>query len=489
MNIIEASRDPELFGHLFRDKDSWAAWTVVLEALFALPMSEAERSMFRVLTGRDEPPADPVEEAWLIVGRRGGKSFIVSLIAVYLAAFRDYSSCLAPGERGTVMVLAADRKQARVIMRYVMGLIAEVPMIATMVEADTRESVDLANGITIEVHTASYRSVRGYTVVAALCDEIAFWRDETSANPDVEILDAIRPAMGTIPDALLIGLGTPYRRNGAMWEAHRDHYGKDNSPVLVIQADTRTMNPSLPEKIIDRAYARDPQRAAAEYGAKFRNDIAGFLDAEWIEQARTERHELPPREGINYAAFADPSGGRGDSFTLGIAHEEDGRRVLDVIRRVPPPFNPSDVVAEHCKTLADYGLSEVTGDRYAGEWVTEAFAEHDVAYRPSDHSKSEIYLEALPLFATGSVNLPDDQILLTELRQLERRTRSGGKDTIDHPPRGHDDAANAACGALLLAANSAIEITEDMYQLGPRRVSADFPGASGRDDYPWHIAT
>ena len=72
----------------------------------------------------------------------------------------------------------------------------------------------------------------------------------------------------------------------------------------------------------------------------------------------------------------------------------------------------------------------------------------------------------------------------------EGRTRSGGKDTIDHPPRGHDDAANAACGALLLAANAAIEITDDMYWVGPpRRVSADFPGASGGGDYPWHIAS
>ena len=51
-------------------------------------------------------------EAWLICGRRSGKSFILALIAAYLAVFRDWRVHLAPGEAATIMVLASDRKQA-----------------------------------------------------------------------------------------------------------------------------------------------------------------------------------------------------------------------------------------------------------------------------------------------------------------------------------------------------------------------------------------
>jgi hypothetical protein len=36
--------------------------------------------------------------------------------------------------------------------------------------------------------------------------------------------------------------------------------------------------------------------------------------------------------------------------------------------------------------------------------------------------------------------------LMTELRQLERRARSAGRDLVDHPPRGTDDLANAVAG-------------------------------------------
>jgi hypothetical protein len=130
------------------------------------------------------------------------------LIAVYLAAFRSWRPYLGPGERATVMVVAADRKQARVIMRYVRGLLNGVTMLSTMIESDREsasyEGIDLNNRATIEVHSCSYRTVRGYTVVAALLDELAFWSTENSSEPDHEVINAIRPGMATIPGAMLL---------------------------------------------------------------------------------------------------------------------------------------------------------------------------------------------------------------------------------------------------------------------------------------------
>ena len=67
--------------------------------------------MFQRHTGRSAPTAEAVREAWAIVGRRGGKSRIAALLSVYLAAFKDYSDVLAPGERGLVMALAPDLRE------------------------------------------------------------------------------------------------------------------------------------------------------------------------------------------------------------------------------------------------------------------------------------------------------------------------------------------------------------------------------------------
>jgi hypothetical protein len=460
MTIIDAIEDPNLFRPFFDNPQTWTTWFVFLKALFALPMTELELAVYQRLTRRENAPTQQAEEAWLVVGRRGGKSFIVALVAVFLACFRTYDQYLQRGERGTVMVIATDRRQARIIMRYIVALLHHVPMLKDMIERQESESIDLSNRITIEVHSASIRTIRGYTLVAAILDEIAFWFGEDHANPDVEILEALRPAMATVPGALMLGLSSPYRRSGVLYDEYRRHFGQDHDPVLVIQADSKTMNPTIAQSVIDRAYERDPLSAAAEYGADFRSDVAGFLSFDWIDRAvQTGRSEIAPlgwidRQTVEYHAFADPSGGGRDAFTLAISHREGELIVLDALRGRRPPFDPSSVVADYSKLLKQYRCFSVMGDRYSGEWVVEAFRQQGITYRPSDLSKSELYLEVEPLFATGTVRLLDQRVLQTELLQLERRTGRAGRDNVDHPPGGHDDFANAACGALVQAVNA-----------------------------------
>ena len=126
-------------------------------------MEEEQAAIFRRCTGRKELPATASKEAWLVIGRRGGKSFMLALIAVFLACFYDYRQHLAPGERGTVLVIAADRRQSRVILRYVRGLLTGVPMLARLIERETAESFDLTNRVTIEIAAGNFRTVRGYT--------------------------------------------------------------------------------------------------------------------------------------------------------------------------------------------------------------------------------------------------------------------------------------------------------------------------------------
>ncbi len=95
----------------------------------------------------------PFTESHVIVGRRGGKSRISAAVAVYLACFRDYQNVLAAGEVGVVMVLAADRRQARSVFRYISGLIDSSPMLTKMVVSRTKEAIELS--IRIAVDTAA----------------------------------------------------------------------------------------------------------------------------------------------------------------------------------------------------------------------------------------------------------------------------------------------------------------------------------------------
>jgi hypothetical protein len=333
--------------------------------------------------------------------------------------------------------------------------ISQYALLASMVERETASSFDLSNSTTIEIHSASHRSTRGYTIIAALCDELAFWPTEDSAEPDYEVIRALRPGMATIPGAMLLCGSSPYARRGALWDSYRRHFGRDDDPVLVWQAATRTMNPSVPQSLIDEETERDPASAAAEYGAQFRVDVESFVAREVVDAAVAQgRHELPPVQGVGYRAFVDPSGGSADSMTLAVAHRDrtSGNVVLDAVRERKPPFSPEAVVDEFCALLLQYGLRTVTGDRYAGEWPRERFHVHGVTYEPSEPPKSDIYRDVLPLLNAGRVELLDLPRLASQLCGLERRTARGGRDSIDHAPGGHDDLANAACGALRLCA-------------------------------------
>lgn len=442
--ILDLMTDPALFGGTFGG-ESFAGWRALLGAFYGLPLDAEQAEAVRAITARERLPKAPCDELWTAIGRRGGKSHVAALVAVYEAACRDYSEKLSPGEVATVFLIAADRAQARTLLRYVRGM-ADHPMLRRMVKSDTAAGIELTNGSAIEVATASHRAVRGYTCAAVVLDEIAFWMVE-GARPDAEIVAALRPSLATL-GGRLIAISSPYARRGVLWDTYRRHYGNDDSArVLVAQAPSRTMNPTLPERVVDDAMRDDAARASAEYLAQFRSDISTLIDPVLIESAvRPKPLELPRAKGIRYQAFVDPSGGGADEFTLCIGHREGEVAVIDLVRGLNG--SPAQIVQEYVKLLRAYGIFKVTGDRYAGRWPGDEFRKAGVAYHVSDLDRSGLYLELLAQMNSGRVEVPPCQKLGRQLLTLERRTGRSGRDMIDHPPGGHDDRANAVAGLV-----------------------------------------
>jgi hypothetical protein len=311
----------------------------------------------------------------------------------------------------------------------------------------------LKSGVIIATHANSFRSIRGRTLLAVILDEVSMWRDETSATPDLEVYRAVLPALMTTK-GLLVAISTPYRRTGLLHQKHRDHFGQDGDDVLVVQGPSTTFNPTLAQAEVDAAVAADPEGARSEWEATFRSDLAAFLDEQIVEAVvdRGRPPELPPRSNVRYFAFADPSGGRHDTYALCIGHCEGELIVVDVVRGTKPPFDPHEVTRDFAALVKEYRVREVRGDRYSAEWVTTAFKAAGITYKPSDKSKSDLYLEALPLFTRRAVAIPDHPQLIRELRLLERATHRGGRDSVDHPRAGSDDYANALCGCAVQAA-------------------------------------
>jgi hypothetical protein len=449
MDIIKAIHSKKLFRPAFRDMDTWQSWFVLLRAFFGLKLGKKAFELFKHCSGRQMEPDGEFKELWCVCGRRGGKSWIASVVATYLALFYDYSKHLAPGEKGIIQIIAADRSQAQVILRYCKGILNSNPVFKQYIENDFRESIELSNGINIEVMSCSFRSIRGRSIVCAVFDEVAYWRVE-GANPDNEILAAVRPGMATIPNSKLIVISSPYARSGVLYEVHRDYFGSDDKDILVWQADTRTMNPTISEDLINREVKKDPSAARAEWYAEFRQDIETFLSPDALERCIRPAGNLAPIAFTNYYGFVDPSGGRSDAMTLAIGHNDDERAVVDLLKAWVPPFDPATVTSEIADLIKAYKINAVTGDRYGAAWVENTFKRFGVAYNPCELAKSPLYLALEGRINTQQVELPEDEKLVKELLALERRRGRSGKDSVDHPPgRGsHDDRANAVAGVV-----------------------------------------
>ena len=125
-----------------------------------------------------------------------------------------------------------------------------------------------------------------------LLDEVAFFRSDTSASPDIETYRAAIPGLATT-NGLLIGFSSPYAKRGLLYDKYRKHYGRDGD-VLVVQGGTMDFNPTIDERVIADAIEDDEESARSEWLGQFRSDIAAFIPRDIVEGVmRSSPLEIP----------------------------------------------------------------------------------------------------------------------------------------------------------------------------------------------------
>ncbi len=441
MNIIEFIRDPELVG-----SDLSSHQETALRLLYGLPLSKKQADIAKRALDTRAVPHKEFNEGTFICGRRSGKSDrLAANIAVYEAACGGHHQHLTTGERGHILLIAQDMRAARVLYRYILAKLKSSQLLSQLVQDIRKEEIELKDGLTISILPCSFRALRGFSVPVAILDEVAFFRVD-GANVDKEVIDAVRPAQATFPRAKLIKISSPYWKKG---ELYRDFASRQHrKDLLCFQAPSKLMNPTLSQSFLDREKARDPAMFDREYRALFSDRITAVFDRKAVEACVVlGRYELPFSSGFRYVAGVDPSGGGPDEFALAICHQEGNRIVQDVIRGWRTQ-RPGDVAQEAAQQLKSYRIGVVTGDRYSGEWVRQAFRDQGIRYQVSKLTASDAFLELLPRVNQGSIELLDDRVQTDQLIALERRTSRTGKDTLSHPPSGHDDRANALAQTL-----------------------------------------
>jgi hypothetical protein len=179
ISVSQALASERLFAPFFAGS-SWNTWKAVVKAMFGESLNATELELFHAVAERD-PPRQPVREMAAVAGRGAGKDSVATVIAAVMAVNYDPRGKLRPGERAVVMLLAVDREQAKIAFNYIAALFREIPALAKLVRRTTDDSIELNNGVDVEVHTNSFRSVRGRSLLCVICDECSFWRSEDSS--------------------------------------------------------------------------------------------------------------------------------------------------------------------------------------------------------------------------------------------------------------------------------------------------------------------
>lgn len=451
-NLVEEIEDgifKELFGD---DQDSWKNWKIILKSVFGESLSEPERDILEELSGRRRPPKK-TKELWIIAGRRSGKSWIVSVLAVWLALFKKYPQ-LRKGETGTVMVVSPVRENCKTILNYCKEILS-LSSLKKQVEKITKDEILLKNGTAIQVQTSNMVYGRSKTAVAVLMEEVAFFPRDESAHPDCEVLASLIPCTATIPDAIVIGISSPFDRSGVLFEKWSKYYGQNEEDKLVIQAESRQLNPTLSQDFIKSQLSEDYEKNKAEYLSIWRADVSQFLNAESLDKSVIpERKHLPPVPGTRYIGFVDGASGStqaGDSFALCIAHRDSKTKqtIIDRVEERRPPFSVKKVVKEYSTILKQYGLHQTYGDKWSLGALGDLFSNESIYYKLNDISTSEVYSESAVFIHAGAVELLDDNRSINQLKNLVRFARSG-RDHITHRSGCHDDLATVICGAVYI---------------------------------------
>jgi len=448
MNVLDYRHNPNFGGALphMRDPRTQSSWDTVLKAFSGVALSEAELTWFRAHSGRTTVLPNGYAELVGIVGRQAGKDDV----AVDLANADAISTIINREEVDGLqitLVCQDHRSTIRTLFHRLCRPWLRIPALAEHVTGRTTDTLTLSNGLALAAYPCRPSAPRGTRNRLAIMNEAGFYRAANDSPVGIEMRRALLPTLATTGGKLVI-LSSPYMQTDLLGELYKRHWGREDSPTLVIQASAPEMNPTLPADYLERMRRDDPDAYRSEVLGEFRQGVSTFFDADALEACTRDRRELPPVAGIKYAGHYDASGGAKDAAGASAGHERADVSVVDAVRSWPAPHDPRAVIAEAAAFFKSYGITTIQSDRYAGEFPISEFATHGIRCEVCPLDRSALYLAMLPRVLSGLVELPKDEATLRELRGLERRRGFAGKDRVDHRSGQHDDRAVVVAGVI-----------------------------------------
>lgn len=471
------------------------AWAATLGLWYGLPLDAADVDTLVRATGRSRAwlesrasGGQPFRELWARVGRRGRKSSVAALIAVYEALFGGHERHLMPGERGLVACISHSAAGSAVVARFARTYLDALGIAHDSSRVGSLPLVQIEGAaFDLAIFPASQTAPRGWPIPVVVLDELAHLptddgTGEEYVNSDTAIISAIRPAQAQFPSAKLIAISTPLARQGVFHETVEAALGSDDPAVLAVQGPTWEWSPDVTEART-RELERDDDIWAREYLAQPSATEGLAFHADHFSAAMggplPEGAYSPGPGFLTVDASKLRSGSDGFAyafmrwmFPVGRSYTREtgeveqhverlnnGRtiitrqRVKETITLPPDPvldvFNigafrgdqwasarQEDVIAHLAGHAARYGIAEAFGDDFESRGVSDAFNRAGMTFTPYSFSlpqKDDAIITLRRMMRERSIRIaPNEQLRRQALGLTYRMTSSGRAQYMTH---------------------------------------------------------
>lgn len=429
----------------------------------------------------------------LIVGRRGGKTTLSAMLAIYCAISTNWKPYLKKTPTAHVLILSHSRDFSDEVLDLIRTLIEDSPILSRLINKrmkNTASAMNLAmpfvvegkiqrSRVTIKVGAASKKTTRGTAACAVLCDEIAYWNlDENLKETDAEILKAVRPNMKQFGRlAMMIKLSSPGIKQGVLYgEYQKWKEGTLPKNYVIFKAPSWVWNTILPKQEFIDEWILDQDGFDTEYRANFVDSLSNFILPEFVDMAVMPGIKYCAPEGIDqrdkmvYKAAIDAAF-KNDHFTFSVVGY-NGHRIKQYISKGwkgtrTEPVKASEVAKYVRQVCKEFDIPIVAADQFAFNPLREIFETYGVTleeYTFNPTFKKKIYFNLKKLVHGQQIDLLDNPIQTKEIKELVVDQTNAGNFKIGHPSGGSDDYSDSNAIASFL-------VTEEV---GGASLKADF---------------
>lgn len=475
-------------------------------------------------------------ELILVLGRRSGKSTLSAIIAAY-ELYKLLRRMSPQGHYGLpanseirILCVANDKEQASIVYGDMSGYIDNVDYFKSSMTNQTlsfmrfqtdqdRKKYGKGGRSTI---TATFKSsiakgLRGRGIICYILDEIAFFVDDGKSSAE-QVYRAVNPSIAQFSpkdpknkhrptgpsDGRAIMISSPDARDGFFYRQYQMSLSGGNASknMLMIQAPTWEVNPTLDKSYYEVEFDKDPRSFMTEHGAEFSDRVRGWIEdpKDLLECVNPDLRPLVrgnPRElfwaGIDLGIVRDGT-------AIALVHFVDGKIELayhevwyagkDWYESNPHLTHPVVDYAKTLKSMSRLDISEIAEwlkilstmffiekgvfDQWAGpifeqelhkrglkQFETQNFSVSDSSFA-FHTAKMCMFGRQLSLYDYPSPkNIVTDSTvtkhspLISEM--LELQATSGGKNitTVSAPNVAgkHDDMSDALVRSIMLAAD------------------------------------